>query len=332
VVAGEPRPFDPSQAPPFFERPEEFEEGIWLRPNPELAMARDVLDYANTFEGYEYARIVLHDDLLEMWSSLEERCAPRHRAGASFVELRLRLFCIHRALRDQGRDYDGVLSAAEIQDLLAINRAICIAWERARGDVRRLATCSAAAVEAALGALDESPAFVVARDWPAGVTCLDRPGLYAWWVDEEGAAELSRGLGLTVEAGRIYAGQAGATKWPSGKLGANTLGKRIGQMHLAGKVRMSTFRWTLAALLFEQLGVPVQASMLTTPPSEQALSEWMRAHLSVAVHPHNDRDTLEGLERHVLKSLDPPLNLRHMQPTPVRARLTQLRRRVSRGA
>ena len=30
--------------------------------------------------------------------------------------------------------------------------------------------------------------------------------------------------------------------------------------------------------------------------------------------------------------LDPPLNLRHMQPTPVRARLPQLRRRVSRGA
>lgn len=182
----------------------------------------------------------------------------------------------------------------------------------------------------ALTDLDESPALVPVRDWPAGLTCLDRPGLYAWWIDEEGGAELSRGLGLTIEAGRIYAGQAGATKWPSGKAGENTLGKRIGQMHLGGKVRMSTFRWTLAALLFDQLSVPVQASLLTTPPSEQALTEWMRAHLSVAVHPHDDRDTLEGLERHVLKSLDPPLNLRHMQPTPGRARLTELRRRVSR--
>lgn len=330
MVARAPQPFDPAQAPPFFELPDELEEGIWLRPNPMLATARDVLDYAYTFDGYEYARLVLHDDLQAMSSSLEERCAPRRRAGASFVELRLRLFCIQRALRHDGRDDDGALSPGEIQDLLAFNRAICVAWERARGDVQRLATCSAAALDAALRALDESPALVVAGDWPAGLTGLNRPGLYAWWVDEGGAVELSRGLGLTVEAGRIYAGQAGATKWPSGRAGNNTLGKRIGRMHLGGKVRISTFRWTLAALLFEQLGVQVQASALTTPPSEQALTEWMRAHLSVAVHPHDDRDTLEGLERHVLKSLDPPLNLRHMDSTPVRERLTELRRRISR--
>ncbi len=44
----------------------------------------------------------------------------------------------------------------------------------------------------ALAALDESPALVPVRDWPAGLTCLDRPGLYAWWVDEAGAADLSR--------------------------------------------------------------------------------------------------------------------------------------------
>ena len=182
----------------------------------------------------------------------------------------------------------------------------------------------------ALADLDESPALVPVREWPAGITCLDRPGLYAWWVDEAGADDLSAGLGLTVESGRIYAGQAGATKWPSGKAGTNTLGKRIGQMHLGGKVRMSTFRWTLAALLFDQLSVPVQASLLTTPPSEQALTEWMRAHLSVAVHPHDDRDTLGGLEHEVLERLDPPLNLRHMPPTPVRTRLTELRRRISR--
>jgi len=178
--------------------------------------------------------------------------------------------------------------------------------------------------------LDVSPALVPVREWPAGVTCLDRPGLYAWWASEAGAADLSRGLGLTVAPGRVYAGQAGATKWPSGKAGTNTLGKRIGRMHLGGKVRMSTFRWTLAAPLFDQLGVPVQASLLITPPSEQALTEWMCAHLSVAVHPHDDRDTLGGLEHEVLQRLDPPLNLRHMRPTPLRARLTELRRRISR--
>ncbi len=75
---------------------------------------------------------------------------------------------------------------------------------------------------------------------------------------------------------------------------------------------MSTFRWTLASILFDQLEVQVQASMLITPSSEQALTEWMREHLSVAVHPHDDRDSLAGLEHAILETLDPPLNLDHM--------------------
>jgi hypothetical protein len=176
-----------------------------------------------------------------------------------------------------------------------------------------------------------APTLVLARNWPAGVTCLERPGLYAWWVDDAGAADLSRGLGLTVDPGRIYAGLSGATWWPSGKTTDHTLGRRIGQMHLGGKVRVSTFRWTLAALLFDQLEMQVQAFMLITPASEEALSEWMREHLCVAVHPYDDRDTLAGLEHAVLERLDPPLNLRHMQATPVRKRLTELRQRISKG-
>ena len=184
----------------------------------------------------------------------------------------------------------------------------------------------------ALDDLDVSPRLVPAHDWPAVVTCLDRPGLYAWWVDDAGAADLSRGLGLSLEPGRIYAGQAGATKWPSGKAGDDTLGRRIGQMHLGGKVRMSTFRWTLASLLFKQLDVQVQAAMVITPSSEQALTEWMREHLSIVVHPHDDRDTLGGLEHAVLERLDPPLNLAHLPLTLVRERLTELRRRISRDA
>jgi hypothetical protein len=182
----------------------------------------------------------------------------------------------------------------------------------------------------ALDELDESPTLVPARDWPAGLTCLDRPGLYAWWVDEAGAADLSRGLGLTIAPGRIYAGEAGATKRPSGKANDDTLGKRIGQTHLGGKVRMSTFRWTLASLLFTPLDVQVQTAMVITPSSEQALTEWMRDHLSIAVHPHDVRDTLGGLMQAVLERLDPPHNLDELPLRPVRERVTELRRRISR--
>jgi hypothetical protein len=149
----------------------------------------------------------------------------------------------------------------------------------------------------AIADLDEHPTPVRACDWPADLTDLGRPGLYAWWIDDEGEADLASGLGMELAGRRIYAGQAGATRWPSGTPTSNTLGKRIGQMHLGGKVRMSTFRWTLAAILFERLDVQVRASMVIAPASEEALSEWMGRHLSVAVHAHDDRGSLEGLEQ-----------------------------------
>jgi hypothetical protein len=183
----------------------------------------------------------------------------------------------------------------------------------------------------ALEALDGRPVVIPVCDWPAGVDCLGDAGLYSWWVDEPGAADLSKGLGLELAPGRIYAGQAGATFWPSGKPGRHDLGGRIGGMHLNGRVRSSTFRLTLASILFQELGVQVQAAGVITPASEAALSAWMKRHLSVAVCACSDRDSLEGLEREVLARLDPPLNLMHMQATPVRTRLSELRRRISKG-
>ena len=56
----------------------------------------------------------------------------------------------------------------------------------------------------------------------------------------------------------------------------------------------------------------------------------MKQHLAVALHPVTDAGTLESLERRLLMRLDPPLVLRHMPPSPLRARLTELRRVISR--
>ncbi len=183
----------------------------------------------------------------------------------------------------------------------------------------------------ALDDLDASPTLVPASEWPAGAEGLDRPGLFALWVDAAGAADLARGLDLPFEAGRIYVGQAGATKWPSGRTNADSLGDRIARTHLTGKVRSSVVRLTLAAILFAQLDLVVQASALLQASAEQALSDWMSAHLSVAVHPHDDRDTLAGLEQAVVQRLDPPLNIEdHVPATSVRQSVVALRRRISR--
>lgn len=146
---------------------------------------------------------------------------------------------------------------------------------------------------------------------------LTRPGLYSWWVDAAGAEDLSDGLGIQLEPGLIYAGQAGATRWPSGRRSANTLRDRIVGMHLDGSIEFSTFRKTLAAILQRGAG--------NSPIDEGALSTWMSGHLSAAIWPTSTPDLLHEVESAVLRELDPPLNLKSMAPTSIRDRIRQLR-------
>ena len=100
------------------------------------------------------------------------------------------------------------------------------------------------------------------RRRPGGVVLSYAPGLHSWWVDKEGASQLGRGLGLALPPGRIYVGQAGATRWPAGRTVATTLAEQIAETHLGGRVRRSDLRFSLAAALFDELHVQVQASML----------------------------------------------------------------------
>ena len=143
------------------------------------------------------------------------------------------------------------------------------------------------------------------------------PGLYSWWVDDQGAADLSGGLGHPVQGGLIYAGQAGATRWPSGKRSQNTLWGRITGMHLGGAAEFSTFRRTLAAILRPVVGLSSE--------DDPQLSAWISTHLRVNAVPVPDADRLAETETAVLGTLDPPLNLRGRPPSPIRARLAELR-------
>lgn len=166
-------------------------------------------------------------------------------------------------------------------------------------------------------AVSLSPQEFIAR----GRAQCDRPGLYSWWVDAEGAEDLSRGLALEVEPGLIYAGLAGATRWPSGMRSNNTLWLRVMTMHLGGNHEFSTFRRSLGAIVAHSNGV--------TQIDEDGLTRWMHSHLRLVTVPYDDRDSLGRLERDVLSELDPPLNLQHMKPTPIRRRLRELRGAVT---
>ncbi|WP_420323445.1 GIY-YIG nuclease family protein [Kribbella pittospori] len=144
--------------------------------------------------------------------------------------------------------------------------------------------------------------------------------MYSWWVDDAGADDLSNGLGLTAPPGLIYVGQAGATRWPSGRRSMNTLWSRLVGMHLDGSADFSTFRLTLASILREPLRL--------THLDDSSLTTWMEDHLQVATASVDDGDRLMAVEREVLARLDPPLNLAGRPPTPLRRQLSKLRKQA----
>lgn len=157
-----------------------------------------------------------------------------------------------------------------------------------------------------------------------GGTGLRHPGMYSWWVDPAGAATLSAGLGFGIDPGLIYAGLAGATHSRSGKESSNTLWGRIHGMHLGGRHEFSTFRRSLGSTLANEL--------LWPSTNEAALTAWMYEHLRVVAVPVADADTLDDVETMVLTELDPPLNLMKMPKTPLRKRLSELRRQYGGAA
>ena len=89
-------------------------------------------------------------------------------------------------------------------------------------------------------------------------------------------------------------------------------------MHIDGNAEFSTFRRTLNVVLRE----PLRLTRIDDP----ALGRWVAEHLRVAWWPSVDRDALGEVEKRVLRQLDPPLNLSGMPRTPVRSRISQLRR------
>lgn len=150
-----------------------------------------------------------------------------------------------------------------------------------------------------------------------GLRC---PGLYSWWVEDAGAGDLSVGIEHEIAAGLIYAGLAGATR-KGGATSSNTLWGRITTMHLGKKHEFFTLRRSLGSILAHANGQPTI--------DEARLTLWMYAHLRVVLIPVADAHTLNDLETDILSELDPPLNLAKVGPTPLRQRLSALRKQCA---
>lgn len=163
--------------------------------------------------------------------------------------------------------------------------------------------------------------------WDASVT--GRPGLYSWWVDDEGLRQLELSLGEELSS-LIYAGQAGATSSRAKKPSTATLYSRIHGNHLNGTAYGSTFRKTLSALLLAPLQLTVEKSDRLAAQDRKRVSEWMCQHLRLVLYPFDDRDRLGEIEDEVLKILDPPLNLQGMHSTSIRRKLSDVRKSLTR--
>jgi hypothetical protein len=187
-----------------------------------------------------------------------------------------------------------------------------LAWYRQNTHPERRRVATQDELAAALNALDGAAQLIPASAFPGDRDDLAQPGLYSWWVDEQGAAELTDGLGSPLKPGRIYAGVTGATSWPSAKTGTQTL-----------RARLSTHILAQAKVI-----IPIRPNVLSTE-DERELSRWIAAHLQVAVHPFPHADALAGLEDQMLARLDPPLNLQGMPNTDLRTRLRKLRAQLA---
>ncbi|GGK83552.1 hypothetical protein GCM10011509_35010 [Ornithinimicrobium pekingense] len=150
---------------------------------------------------------------------------------------------------------------------------------------------------------------------------LNSPGMYSWWVDDAGAGDLCAGLEHEIAPGLIYAGLAGATR-KSGATSSNTLRGRITTMHLGKNNEFSTLRRSIGSVLAHAYGQPTI--------DEARLTLWMHAHLRIVLIPVANPHTLDDLESDILRELDPPLNLAKVPGTPLRQRLSALRKQYAR--
>jgi hypothetical protein len=138
-------------------------------------------------------------------------------------------------------------------------------------------------------------------------------GFYAWWRTPPGAIPgLPDPAQPIADLQLLYVGIA-----PRDAGSQTTLASRLRHQHIGGNIGSSTFRFGLAALLWEHEGwqphVSAAGKYRLTREHNAALSAWQRAHLrlSWAEVPEPWR-----FEADVIVDLRPPMNREHNQSHP----------------
>jgi hypothetical protein len=160
-------------------------------------------------------------------------------------------------------------------------------------------------IDELVAALADSTRAESPQAYPTALRTAANPGLYSWWGDDHARRTLATGLGVDSVPPLLYAGQADATKWPSGKRSNATLRTRIGQQHIRGNSRSSTFRLTISSVLLAELDLQPASSGRLAEASNRVVSDWIANHLRIATVPFPDRDRLGVVEAVVVARLEP---------------------------
>lgn len=141
----------------------------------------------------------------------------------------------------------------------------------------------------------------------------NEPGyVYAVWLDDDGARELSNASGLHIASGIVFVGECTTQRL---------------RRHLAhNNIGSLTLMYNLAALLRDAWSLTGRSGKLDEPGRTRLL-DWMSTHVSATYAPSDPDYPI----REILSKLDPPLRLLGFgaQRTPIRERIRDERRRLA---
>jgi hypothetical protein len=166
--------------------------------------------------------------------------------------------------------------------------------------------------------------------FPTDAGAAAGPGTYAFHGDAEASEVVGLVLGSPVQP--LFVDQAGGSSLRTHRASGATLKSAIGRTHLRGTTQASSFRRSLAAVLWNELDLRCERPKHLDAESNARLTEWMLEHLSVATQPFEDRATLTVVARDIALRLDPQFNLVGHRPSPARRRIRKLRTRYFRLA
>jgi hypothetical protein len=150
------------------------------------------------------------------------------------------------------------------------------------------------------------------------------PGCYAWWVQTGAIPTVPRIKHPLGPWDLVYVGIS------PGRMGSGaTIHSRVCGQHIGGNTGSSTFRFSLAALLFEEIHWQPHRrnrKLLLSAEDNAELRRWQAEHAALrwCVVPN---PWAGGLEANVIAAMKPPLNLAENSAHPFHATMTDARAR-----